>query len=74
MLQIFKNKKVIKRLLLIIFGLIGGFAYWYFIGCSSNSCPITSKWYLSTIYGGLIGYLISSFFDNKKIQKNNHNK
>jgi hypothetical protein len=37
-------------------GLIGGFLYWRFIGCSSGSCPITSNWYSSAFAGGLIGY------------------
>lgn len=73
MLKILKNRKITIKLLLIIIGLIGGYAYWYFIGCSSNSCPITSKWYLSTIYGGLVGYLISSFFSDKKFEKNQSN-
>ena len=47
---------------MILFGIIGafgGYAYYYFIGCM-NSCPITSKWYTSTLYGLVIG-LIAGF-------------
>ena len=38
-------------------GLVAGFLYWKFIGCLSGTCRIKSVWYLSTIYGGIIGYL-----------------
>lgn len=38
-------------------GLFAGFLYWKFIGCLSGTCRIKSVWYLSTIYGGIIGYL-----------------
>jgi len=69
-----KNKIFAIKLLIIIIGLIAGFAYWYFIGCSTNSCPLNSKWYLSTLYGGLIGYLVSDFIKEKKnIRDNNNN-
>lgn len=43
-----------------LFGTIGagiGFAYWRFIGCSSGTCPITSNWHTSVLFGGLIGIL-----------------
>lgn len=40
-------------------GLLGGFLYWYFIGCISGTCPIQSNWHISTLMGGLIGYLVS---------------
>ncbi len=38
-------------------GLVAGFLYWKFIGCLSGTCRIKSVWYLSTLYGGIIGYL-----------------
>jgi hypothetical protein len=47
-------------------GTIGGFLYWHFIGCASGTCPITSKWYSSSAYGLLFGYLFSDFFTEKK--------
>ncbi|MFH0735526.1 MAG: DUF6132 family protein [bacterium] len=59
------NKKAIyKKAVPILIGMILGYAYYYFIGCSSGSCPITSNPYISTIYGGFAGALIS--FSNKK--------
>ncbi len=41
-----------------------GFAYYYFIGCSSGTCPITSNWKISTLYGALMGLV--AFFPTKK--------
>jgi hypothetical protein len=46
---------------LSLFGLAGsvaGFAYYYFIGCSTGSCPITSNWKITTIYGLVSGLII----------------
>lgn len=44
----------------IIGGLLG-YLYYYFIGCSSGSCPITSNPFGSIAYGAIIGILISSY-------------
>ncbi|MFA9391532.1 MAG: DUF6132 family protein [Prolixibacteraceae bacterium] len=49
-----------KYLIGIALGAIAGFLYWRFIGCSSGTCPITSKWYNSTAYGALMGVLLSN--------------
>ena len=59
-------KSLIKKYKwLIIFtlsGMLAGYAYWYFVGCASGTCIITSKWLNSTVYGGLIGVLIGNSF------------
>lgn len=44
----------------ILLGALGGYAYWYFIGCNTGSCPITSIWYHSTAYGALMGGLLGN--------------
>ncbi len=50
------RKIIIPRLLLGMFlGAISGFAYYYFIGCNSGSCAITSSPINSTLYGLLSG-------------------
>jgi len=52
-----------KNLLIIIVtfaGAIGGFLYWKFVGCITGTCPIKSIWYMSTLYGALIGFLVGS--------------
>ena len=47
----------LKRSLVMLAGAAGGYAYYYFIGCVSGTCPITSNPYISTAYGALIGGL-----------------
>ena len=46
------------KLVGVAIGAVAGFAYWYFIGCTSGTCPIQSNWHTSTLYGGLIGYIL----------------
>lgn len=42
----------------ILIGGIAGFAYYYFIGCASGTCNITSKPLNSSLYGALLGGLL----------------
>lgn len=49
----------------VAIGMIGGFLYWYFIGCSDGQCAITSKPLNSTLYGGMMGGLFFSLFAKK---------
>jgi len=58
MKQWFKNIWF-RRVSFVLIGALGGFAYYYFIGCVSGSCPITSNPYVSTGYGSLIGLTLS---------------
>lgn len=56
----------------IIIGAIAGYAYYYFVGCASGSCSITSKPLNSTAYGALMGALLFSGLkkeENKQIKK-----
>lgn len=46
-------------------GAVLGYLYFYYIGCSSGSCPITSKPLNSTLYGALMGTLFFSMFEGK---------
>lgn len=48
-----------KNIILAIIGAIAGYLYWYYVGCESGSCAITSVWYRTTIYGALMGWLLS---------------
>lgn len=47
----------VRRGFPILLGAAGGFAYYYFIGCTGGGCPITSNPWISTAYGGLIGFV-----------------
>jgi hypothetical protein len=49
----------IKRVLPVVAGGIVGFSYYYFIGCTTGSCPIQSNPYISTLYGALIGLVLA---------------
>ncbi len=40
----------------LLAGAILGFLYYYYIGCSSGTCALTSNPYMSTLFGGAIGY------------------
>jgi hypothetical protein len=48
----------IRRSGFAITGALMGFAYYYFIGCYSGTCPISGNPYISTAYGAVIGMLI----------------
>lgn len=49
------NKRYIKMLSGLGVGAVLGFAYYYYIGCASGTCAITSNPYISTAYGAMIG-------------------
>ncbi len=68
-LTIFLKKHLLK-IIGIFTGAAAGFAYYYFIGCTSGTCPITSNPYISIIYGALLGYLLFDMFKKKKGETN----
>jgi hypothetical protein len=41
-----------------IVGAAAGFAYYWFVGCASGGCPITSNPWVSTSYGAAMGALL----------------
>ncbi|MDX2174588.1 MAG: DUF6132 family protein [Bacteroidota bacterium] len=66
------KKLIVKYKLELIGGVVGlilGWSYWYFIGCASGTCAITSSPINSSLYGSLLGGLLFSMF-----KKNNANK
>jgi LytS/YehU family sensor histidine kinase len=50
----------------IITGAIGGYLYYYFIGCADGTCMITSRPMNSTLYGAVLGGLLFSMFQKEK--------
>ena len=48
-----------KQLAWIVGGGVAGFAWYYFVGCTTGSCPISSNPYISSGYGALMGGLAS---------------
>ncbi|MFN5628526.1 MAG: DUF6132 family protein [Bacteroidota bacterium] len=61
-------------LLGLALGLVGGYLYYYFVGCQSGTCAITSSPVNSTIYGGFMGSILLNIFekDNTKKKENNN--
>jgi len=57
-------------------GAIGGFAYYYFVGCANGACAIKSNPYTMTAYGAIMGALffdlIHGFINKKKNKDGNH--
>lgn len=50
-------------------GILGGYLYYYYVGCVSGTCPITSNPYRMMIYGALMGYLLSEIIFNNRSSK-----
>lgn len=50
----------------IIAGAIGGYLYYHFVGCASETCPITSKPMNSSLYGAMMGGLFLNIFQKEK--------
>ncbi len=50
----------------IIAGAAGGYLYYYYVGCASGTCAITSKPVNSTLYGALMGALLFNMFQKEK--------
>ena len=65
-----KLKKYKLTILGAILGAIGGYSYYYFVGCASGSCAITSSPINSTLYGIFMGGLLFNMIESK-IQKKN---
>lgn len=53
----------LKRIILLSVGLVigagAGYLYWFYVGCNSGSCLITSKASNSTMYGLVMGGLLA---------------
>jgi len=61
---------ILKHKLILIgavIGAIGGYAsYYYFVGCASGTCAISSKPLNSSLYGSFMGGLLFSNFQKEK--------
>jgi len=54
----------VKLFLPVVLGALGGFLYYNFIGCN-GSCAITGSPFNSTLYGSLMGLILT---DWKKVK------
>jgi hypothetical protein len=57
--------KYFKWIIGIFAGAMIGFVYWYFVGCNSGSCVITSSPMNSTMYGSILGLLVVNLISDR---------
>lgn len=62
MIDFIKKKKFL--LLGVFLGIIGGFAYWNFVGCANGTCMIQSNAYMMTGYGAIMGFAIGGLLQS----------
>ena len=55
-------KKMLRYVIGTVIGAGLGYLYYRIVGCSTGACPISSNPYISTIYGAIIGFLLSNVF------------
>ncbi len=58
-------KKYQRTILGVLVGAIFGYLYYYYVGCASGTCNITSKPLNSTLYGAMMGGLLFNIFEKK---------
>lgn len=54
-----KQKVTMKLVLFVLGGALSGYLYYRFVGCRSGACPITSSPIVSSLYGAMMGFLLS---------------
>ena len=57
-----KATMILQTIAYVAGGAAFGFGYHKLVGCSSGSCPITANPYISTLYGAVMGFLVSGSF------------
>ena len=58
----------------IVIGAAVGYLYWYYVGCMSGSCAITSSPVNSTLYGGVLGALLVNVLRPSKGKSKDHHR
>lgn len=49
-----------RRVLIgLVVGAALGLAYQHLVGCSTGTCPITAHWWTASLYGALVGFLVT---------------
>lgn len=54
-----KKSKNMKLVLFVLGGAVAGYLYYRLVGCRSGTCPITSSPIISSLYGAMMGFLLS---------------
>jgi len=67
--------KWMKWVIGVVIGLAAGYLYWYYVGCLSGTCSITSSPLNSALYGGVMGALVVNVFTpSRDTAKEQHKK
>ena len=67
--ELIRSAWFLRPFLGVLIGAIGGFLYYHYVGCSSGTCAITSRWHTMLLFGGIIGYLIGDSIKLKTPEK-----
>lgn len=65
MLSKISKRNILKKVIGLLLGALGGYLYYYFIGCTGG-CAITSNPYRSMLWGAIMGYLLFDMFKLKE--------
>jgi hypothetical protein len=65
--------KWVKRILPVVVGTLGGYLYYYYVGCN-RGCAITGNPFISTAYGAFAGFLFVDWKSIFKKKLNNETK
>jgi hypothetical protein len=60
------SRKAIVTGIGIVAGALAGYLYYYYVGCATGTCAITSKPLNATLYGSIMGGLICNMFVKEK--------
>ena len=52
------RKAILINVIGVVIGAIAGYLYYFYVGCASGTCAITSKPLNSTLYGAVMGGLL----------------
>ncbi len=58
-LEVIRGTSNVTTLLFVSGGAALGYVYYRFVGCRSGVCPLTSHPLISTVYGAVLGFLVS---------------
>jgi hypothetical protein len=76
--EIMKIRELWKKhrvsLLGFAIGSLGGYLYWYYVGCLTGTCPLKKLWYYDALLGGLIGLLFADAIHSIIVKRKKQNK
>lgn len=63
------TRKYLSSTIGVLLGALAGYAYYYYVGCASGTCAITSSPINSTLYGAVMGALVANIFETENNNK-----